>query len=105
MVPVLWCGAAAQGSALPAPCAAAGTWLCHPWGSSVTQAADQLPPDEGNGFILDGKAFGMDENEGLSSFDADYRRLLASGSSLMLISALMGCSFCIRSVWLTSSVY
>lgn len=44
---------------------------------SVTQSADYLPLDEGNSNRLDGKAFRMHENEGLGSFDADYRRLLA----------------------------
>lgn len=43
----------------------------------MTQAADYPPLDEGNSNRLDGKAFRMDENEGLGSFDADYRRLLA----------------------------
>ena len=57
----------------------------------MTQAADYPPLDEGNSNRLDGKAFRMDENEGLGSFDADYRRLLArSPSPLMLISALLG---------------
>lgn len=49
-----------------------------PGAQSVTQAADYLSLDEGNSNRLDGKAFRMDENKGLGSFDADYRRLARS---------------------------